>query len=194
MEARQSPTGPGASFQRSDSAYFRHLERIAQQGGSGPSLLPNHSVTSSPTRISDIGDTGFHDDFGRRLHYAEPQSPPRHGLETMNSRSTRNQSIGSGSNSRAASLNVKKRQHLAVVRKTIGLSPEPPIVEDHHIHTHLGWSGIRNILREPFAEFFGTFIFILFGNASIAQVLLSEGQTTAPGGNGYGNYQSISWG
>ncbi len=34
----------------------------------------------------------------------------------------------------------------------------------------------------------------LFGDGSVAQVLLSTGNTTAPGGNGYGQYQSISWG
>lgn len=50
------------------------------------------------------------------------------------------------------------------------------------------------IFREPFAEFFGTFVMILFGNGSVAQVLLSTGQKTAPGANGFGDYQSINWG
>lgn len=53
---------------------------------------------------------------------------------------------------------------------------------------------MRVIFREPFAEFFGTFIMVLFGDASVAQVLLSAGETSAPGMNGYGPYQSISWG
>jgi aquaglyceroporin related protein len=35
---------------------------------------------------------------------------------------------------------------------------------------------------------------VMFGDGSVAQVLLSTGQTTAPGGNGFGSYQSISWG
>jgi aquaglyceroporin related protein len=35
---------------------------------------------------------------------------------------------------------------------------------------------------------------VMFGDGSVAQVLLSTGQTTAPGGNGFGNYQSINWG
>jgi len=34
---------------------------------------------------------------------------------------------------------------------------------------------------------------VAFGNASVAQVLLS-GDTTAPGGTGFGQYQSINWG
>jgi aquaglyceroporin related protein len=50
------------------------------------------------------------------------------------------------------------------------------------------------VLREPFAEFWGVAIMVMFGNGSVAQVLLSTGQTTAPGGNGFGQYQSINWG
>ncbi len=38
------------------------------------------------------------------------------------------------------------------------------------------------------------FIMILFGNGSVAQVVLSTGQSSAPGGNGFGGYQSINWG
>lgn len=48
------------------------------------------------------------------------------------------------------------------------------------------WSRIRHTLREPFAEFFGVFILILFGNGSVAQVVLSKGER--------GSYQSITWG
>jgi aquaglyceroporin related protein len=76
----------------------------------------------------------------------------------------------------------------------MGLQAEAPIVEGHEVHHHLAWSSVRVAFREPFAEFFGTFVMILFGNGSVAQVLLSTGQTTAPGGNGFGSYQSISWG
>ena len=50
----------------------------------------------------------------------------------------------------------------------------------------LAWSRIRRYFREPLAEFFGMFIFILFGDGSIAQVVLSNRQN--------GDYQSISWG
>lgn len=44
------------------------------------------------------------------------------------------------------------------------------------------WPRIRLILREPFAEFFGVMIMILFGDGSVAQVLLSKDQNSAPGG------------
>jgi hypothetical protein len=48
------------------------------------------------------------------------------------------------------------------------------------------WSRIRSFMREPFSEFFGVFILILFGDGVVAQVVLS--------GYTKGNYQSISWG
>jgi len=41
-------------------------------------------------------------------------------------------------------------------------------------------------MREPFSEFFGVFILILFGDGVVAQVVLSSGKK--------GDYQSISWG
>ncbi|RMZ77857.1 hypothetical protein DV737_g4137, partial [Chaetothyriales sp. CBS 132003] len=54
------------------------------------------------------------------------------------------------------------------------------------VHPELLWSRIRHAYREPFSEFFGTFIMILFGDGVVAQVVLSNGEK--------GDYQSISWG
>lgn len=48
------------------------------------------------------------------------------------------------------------------------------------------WSRIRRTLREPFAEFWGVFILIMFGDGVVAQVVLSNGEK--------GDYQSITWG
>jgi len=48
------------------------------------------------------------------------------------------------------------------------------------------WSRIRHFCREPFAEFLGVFILIMFGDGVVAQVVLSNGAK--------GDYQSISWG
>lgn len=81
-------------------------------------------------------------------------------------------------------------------RSALGLHPQTPIDEehDHGPRSDLLWSKIRTVLREPFAEFWGVAIMVMFGDGSVAQVLLSTGQTTAPGGNGFGNYQSINWG
>lgn len=81
-------------------------------------------------------------------------------------------------------------------RSSLGLHPQAPIDEehDHGPRSELLWSRIRTVLREPFAEFWGVAIMVMFGDGSVAQVLLSTGQTTAPGGNGFGSYQSINWG
>jgi aquaglyceroporin related protein len=81
-------------------------------------------------------------------------------------------------------------------RSALGLNPQAPIDEDHDQgpRSELLWSHIRTVLREPFAEFWGVAIMVMFGDGSVAQVLLSTGQTTAPGGMGFGNYQSINWG
>ncbi|KIW39099.1 uncharacterized protein PV06_08910 [Exophiala oligosperma] len=48
------------------------------------------------------------------------------------------------------------------------------------------WSRVRHFCREPFSEFFGVFILILFGDGVVAQVVLSNSTK--------GDYQSISWG
>lgn len=81
-------------------------------------------------------------------------------------------------------------------RHFLGLHPQAPIDEEHDQgpRSELAWSRIRTIMREPFAEFWGVAIMVMFGDGSVAQVLLSTGQTTAPGGNGFGSYQSINWG
>lgn len=104
------------------------------------------------------------------------------------------------SNSAPPQVGSRRRvDTMSSVRSYIGLKPEAPIDEEHEDleHHELLWSRIRLALREPFAEFFGTFIMVLFGDGSVAQVLLSAGNsmsTIAPGMSGYGNYQSISWG
>jgi aquaglyceroporin related protein len=81
-------------------------------------------------------------------------------------------------------------------RSILGLHPQAPIDEEHDQGptAELLWSRIRTVMREPFLEFWGTAIMVMFGNGSVAQVLLSTGQETAPGGNGFGSYQSINWG
>ena len=88
------------------------------------------------------------------------------------------------------------RSNISTVRTALGLKSDAPIHEDHEglEHHELLWSQIRLALREPFAEFFGTFIMVMFGDGSVAQVLLSAGNVAAPGKAGYGPYQTISWG
>ena len=90
----------------------------------------------------------------------------------------------------------KTSSGLQNTRSKLGLHPTAPVVHEHDVAEHLDWwwPKMRMSLKEPFAEFWGVFIMVLFGDAAVAQVLLSTGQQTAPGGNGFGNYQSINWG
>lgn len=96
-----------------------------------------------------------------------------------------------------AAQDLKKTSSgLHQTRARLGLHPSAPVVDEHDEaeHSDLWWAKVRLTLKEPFAEFFGVFIMVLFGDGSVAQVLLSKGETSAPGGMGYGQYQSISWG
>lgn len=68
------------------------------------------------------------------------------------------------------------------------------VEDDYSHHNKLLWSRIRHHLREPFMEFMGTFIMIIFGDGSVAQVTLSANPNLPPSSQNKGDYQSISWG
>lgn len=78
------------------------------------------------------------------------------------------------------------------LRPTTTNAEHGPLIDDetpkpvHEYAPHLTWSRIRSYCREPFAEFWGVFILVMFGDGVVAQVTLSGGEK--------GNYQSISWG
>lgn len=65
--------------------------------------------------------------------------------------------------------------------------------EDYEEDEDLLWERIRDYCRDPFAEFLGTMIMIIFGDGSVAQVTLSANPALAEGNQNKGNYQSISW-
>lgn len=64
----------------------------------------------------------------------------------------------------------RRADTMSSVRSYIGLQPEAPIDKEHDDleHHELFWSRIRLALREPFAEFFGTFIMVLFGDGKLS--------------------------
>jgi len=65
---------------------------------------------------------------------------------------------------------------------------------DYDHHKHLWWYRVRYTLRDAFAEFCGTMIMIVFGDGSVAQVLLSANPALPKSSQNKGDYQSISWG
>lgn len=167
---------PNDEIQNSDEAYRQQLEKQAKAVGDGPTVR-------RPSQLADVE----HREHVRSAPSLSPlHDDPLHQMPTA---------VTSNSvNSKKTKAELDRQTTLSSFRTKIGLAHEPPIVDGHETHSHLAWSSVRFMLREPFAEFFGTFIMVLFGDASVAQVLLSAGQTSAPGGSGFGPYQSISWG
>jgi aquaglyceroporin related protein len=141
-----------------------------------------------------------------------PMAPgPSLSHDWADDRSSDNRLNGYTSNTSATPLTQARTEHSAhstelsphrtsssaqKTRSSLGLHPHAPIDEEHDQgpQSELLWPRIRTVLREPFAEFWGVAIMVMFGDGSVAQVLLSTGQTTAPGGMGFGAYQSINWG
>jgi len=167
----QDPNDP---IQNSDSAYEKHLEKTADRVGDGPS-------TRRPS------NTPRYEHLEHREHAQSPDLM-QHSLQSITSNA--NDTV----TSRKTEAQVNRETALSSIRTKIGLERDAPIIDEHDGHAHLTWPSVRVIFREPFAEFFGTFIMVLFGDGSVAQVLLSAGEKSAPGMNGFGSYQSISWG
>ncbi|KAL1849103.1 glycerol channel [Diaporthe australafricana] len=71
---------------------------------------------------------------------------------------------------------VEHREHLTPPETPVDFAQEPETI----------WFKVRRHLQEPFSEFFGTMVMILFGDGVVAQVVLSN--------NTRGDYQSITWG
>jgi len=76
-------------------------------------------------------------------------------------------------------------------RWLIGLEPNQRIKQHHDGSEYLLWSQIRSVLQEPFSEFLGVLVFTMIQQGGVAQTMLSVGETTAPGGAGYGSYLTI---
>ena len=62
---------------------------------------------------------------------------------------------------------------------------------EYQAHHDLWWTRVRHHLKDPFAEFMGTFIMIIFGDGSVAQVLLSSNKNLPAGDQGKGTYRRV---
>lgn len=155
---------PDDKIQESDQRNSEHVENVTRNMGAGPTLQNQDAEL-------------FSDEEPVSRQSSNASVRPAHTKESHKSEQER-----------------EHEAHLAHLREIVGLPEEPPILEEHEETEHFTWPSFRVIFREPFAEFFGTFVMVLFGNGSVAQVLLGAGQTTAPGKDGYGGYQNINWG
>ncbi|OBZ68683.1 hypothetical protein A0H81_11172 [Grifola frondosa] len=66
------------------------------------------------------------------------------------------------------------------------------VTDVHYTRYPNRWSRIREQLREPAAEFFGTMVLIIFGNGVDCQVVLSSHPSVAA--SPFGSYLSLSFG
>lgn len=90
-------------------------------------------------------------------HFESPDSPAN----------TQNMFTADGGHKHSKGHNLKKKASttLQSPRAWMGLQPMATLDEelDHAGHNHLLWPKIKIALKEPIAEFWGTFILVLFG-------------------------------
>lgn len=100
----------------------------------------------------------------------------------------RNQVITTTSKASLSSFAEDETAKSNVIQESGVVDPKAslPLKMTVEAQPELLWSRFRHTLREPFSEFFGVFILILFGDGVVAQVVLSHEEK--------GNFQSISWG
>ena len=93
-------------------------------------------------------------------------SPPSPGSPTVsheeNIHAKIDDSSGSGSEAAAYAEHGPGIDHQITQDRVIESQPD------------LLWSRIRHFMRDPFSEFLGVFVLILFGDGVVAQVLLSN--------------------
>lgn len=102
-------------------------------------------------------------------------------------------SLGSPTFSHDEDIHAKRESSSGSGSEPVAYAEHGPGI-DHQItqenviesEPELLWSRIRHYMRDPFSEFLGVFILILFGDGVVAQVVLSADTK--------GQYQSISWG
>lgn len=77
------------------------------------------------------------------------------------------------------------------LRHYIGLEPHKDLKQHHPGSETLWWSRVRATMQEPFSEFLGVMVFTMIQQGGLAQATLGASQSTAPGGNGYGNWLTV---
>ena len=101
----------------------------------------------------------------------------------------------SGSSSQQATLTHREHAYYQEHGAPIDNYPQRAAQEaDYAAHHDLAWSRIRHKIKDPLMEMCGTMIMIIFGDGSVAQVLLSANKALPLGDQMKGEYQSISWG
>jgi hypothetical protein len=159
-----APDAPGASLPSASSPPFvpalcaRPASPSSARGSSHRPSRRNRAFFLQPSAV----------DRGPSLHGGAVDDSPRRellrGASHLHVDSRR--SSGTDGGSLLSPAHGLHHQTVSSVRGQLGLTPEAPIVEGHEAHPSLAWPRLRVILREPFAEFFGTFVLVLLATAA----------------------------
>lgn len=111
----------------------------------------------TPRGVLNHSSSGEWSDKDGKDSMSSPGMPPHHELN-------RSESIGSARVEHAASSTLQ------TPRAWMGLAPMATVDEelDHAEHNHFFWSKVKIAFKEPFAEFWGTFVLVLFGKYHFA--------------------------
>lgn len=137
---------------------------------------------------SEVGASPISRNLDAELSVGEEEEGRTTGLQATSTNQSRERH---GSQMSEQELQEHERQ-ISHLRERVGLPEDPHILPEHESTNRFSWPSVRVIFREPLPEFFGTMVMVMFGNGSVAQVLLGGGEISAPGRNGYGSYQSIN--
>lgn len=136
-------------------------------GSPKPAPLGSPNTSGSGLYSSDNDKTFIH-----KESHTYPHEPEGQTLNTVDSYKTYDEGQGPIDNSKINDLAAADYEH----------------------HKDLWWYRARYVCRDAFAEFCGTMIMIIFGDGSVAQVLLSANPHLPQSSQKKGEYQSISWG
>jgi hypothetical protein len=172
LQERKLPTRNGPIIRDPD-------EKIVTSDGGHAKLFENATseVGASPISKNEDVELSVGKEEGRAT-----------GLQTTSTSQSR---VRHGSQMTEEELKEHERQ-ISHLRERVGLPEDLHIRPEHESTNRFSWPSFRVIFREPFAEFFSTMVMVMFGNGSIAQVLLGGGEISTLGKNGYGSYQSIN--
>lgn len=160
--AYQNPTVPSqfplraASTSQSSSMARPSSEQMRTASNSGP---PHHMADNTPFEDT----TTLKGDYSGDAITLKGDHSPSGYPEEIHSRHNHHRKL------------ERVTSKLETPRKWMGLQPTAPVAgdPDHAAHAHLAWSQTKLAFKEPFAEFWGTFILVLFGKFAAASYIMS---------------------
>lgn len=150
-------------------------------------MTPREGTLQDSIRAQDTLDestlpSGTSEEEKKHSNSESSQSPRPNAVQHLSGEHLRNE--------RGKQHRVR-RHRFQKGRYYLGLDHSARIKQHHDGSEHLLWSRVRSVLQEPFSEFLGTLVFTLILQGGLAQATLSVGQSSAPGGDGFGSYLTV---